>query len=70
MTVYINRKNNKLFTVENDSEYNDIQLDDLEYQGVKMVGTEFFDKTDSKNILRKLLTHENNLFSKFFYLFF
>ena len=62
MTVYINRKSgNKLFKVENDPEYNDIQLDDLTYQGVKMVGAEFFDEKDTKDISRKLLTHENKL---------
>ena len=61
MTVYINRKNNKLFTVENDSEYNNLELDDLKYQGVEVIGVEFVDKTDSNNILRKLLTHENKL---------
>ena len=61
MTVYINRKNGKLFKVENDPEYNDIQLDDLIYQGVKMVGAEFFDEKDTKDISRKLLTHENKL---------
>ena len=61
MTVYINRKNNKLFTVENDPEYNDIQLRDLECQGVKMMGVEFVNVTDKNNILRKLLTHENKL---------
>ena len=61
MTVYINRKNNKLFTVENDPEYNNLELDDLKYQGVKMIGVEFVDETDSNNILRKLLTHENKL---------
>ena len=55
MTVYINRKNGKLFKVENDPEYNDIQLDDLIYQGVKMVGAEFFDEKDTKDISRKLL---------------
>ena len=61
MTVYINRKNNKLFTVENDSEYNNLELGDLKYQGVEVIGVEFVDKTDSNNILRKLLTHENKL---------
>lgn len=61
MKVYINRKNNKLFTVENDSEYNNLELDDLKYQGVEVMGVEFVDKTDSNNILRKLLTHENKL---------
>ena len=61
MTVYINRKNGKLFKVENDPEYNNIQLDDLTYQGVKMVGAEFFDEKDTKDISRKLLTHENKL---------
>ena len=61
MTVYINRKSDKLFQVENDPEYNDIMLDDLEYQGVKMVGAEFVNVTDKGDVLRKLLTHENKL---------
>ena len=62
MTVYINRKSgNKLFKVEDDPEYNELELDDLAYQGVKMVGAEFFDEKDTKDILRKLLTHENKL---------
>ena len=61
MKVYINRKNNKLFKVENDPEYNNLELDDLKYQGVEMIGTEFVDETDKNNVLRKLLTHENKL---------
>ena len=61
MKVYINRKNNKLFKVENDPEYNNLELDDLKYQGVEMIGVEFVDETDKNNVLRKLLTHENKL---------
>jgi len=61
MTVYINRKSNKLFQVEDDPEYNDIMLDDLEYQGVKTIGAGFINVTDKNNLLRKLLTHENKL---------
>ena len=61
MKVYINRKNNKLFKVENDPEYNNLELDDLKYQGVEMIGTEFVDETDKNNVLKKLLTHENKL---------
>jgi len=61
MTVYIDRKNSKLFNVEDDPEYNEIMLDDLEYQGVKTIGAGFVNVTDKGNILRKLLTHENKL---------
>lgn len=61
MTVYINRKNSKLFNVEDDPEYNEIMLDDLEYQGVKTIGAGFVNVTDKGNLLRKLLTHENKL---------
>lgn len=61
MTVYINRKSDKLFQVEDDPEYNDIMLDDLEYQGVKMLGAESAAHLTSDDVLRKLLTHENKL---------
>ena len=61
MKVYINRKNNELFKVENDPEYNNLELDDLKYQGVEMIGVEFVDETDKNNVLKKLLTHENKL---------
>ena len=61
MKVYINRKNNKLFKVENDPEYNNFGLNDLKYQGIEMIGAEFDDVTDKNNVLKKLLTHENKL---------
>ena len=61
MKVYINRKNNKLFKVENDPEYNNFGLNDLKYQSIEMIGAEFDDVTDKNNVLKKLLTHENKL---------
>ena len=61
MKVYINRKNNELFKVENDPEYNNFGLNDLKYQSIEMIGAEFDDVTDKNNVLKKLLTHENKL---------